>query len=150
MPIKDKSLYPANWKQISLDARARAGNVCEVCNVKNGAYIYRHAEDKARYIYYDRATDNFTEPDGAYLGQGDIPDAFNVSEQPVKVVLTCAHLDNDPRNNTPSNLRVLCQYHHLTLDAKYHAQNAKKTRAAKRATTLQTSGQLALFEDDQS
>lgn len=47
------------------------------------------------------------------------------------VVLTVAHLDHDPANCHPSNLRAWCQRCHLTYDAKQHAHNARRTRAAK-------------------
>jgi hypothetical protein len=48
-----------------------------------------------------------------------------------KVVLTCAHMDHDPTNNHPDNLRALCQRCHLNWDAKHHAKNARKTRFLK-------------------
>lgn len=47
------------------------------------------------------------------------------------VVLTIAHMDHDPTNNDPMNLRALCQRCHLTYDAKLHAKNARETRAKK-------------------
>lgn len=45
-----------------------------------------------------------------------------------KVILTVAHLDHDPGNNEPDNLRALCQRCHLTHDAQIHALNASVTR----------------------
>ena len=47
------------------------------------------------------------------------------------VVLTIAHLDHDPTNNAPENLRALCQRCHLRYDAKIHAQHARETRRRK-------------------
>ena len=35
MPIKDKSRYPSNWKQIRQDILARADNKCEFCGIEN-------------------------------------------------------------------------------------------------------------------
>lgn len=35
MPIKDKSKYPSNWRQISLRERTRAGNQCALCRAVN-------------------------------------------------------------------------------------------------------------------
>lgn len=49
-----------------------------------------------------------------------------------KVVLTVAHLDHNPANCDDENLRDLCQRCHLRYDAKHHAENARKTRNAKR------------------
>lgn len=36
MPIKDKSLYPKNWKELSFQVRCEAGQICEICDAKNG------------------------------------------------------------------------------------------------------------------
>jgi hypothetical protein len=42
------------------------------------------------------------------------------------------HLDHDPTNCDPENLKAGCQKCHLTYDAKHHAKNAKETRENKR------------------
>ena len=57
-----------------------------------------------------------------------------------KVVLTVAHLDHDPQNNDPDNLRAMCQRCHLTYDAKLHAMNAAETRRQRQ----EAAGQLTL------
>lgn len=44
------------------------------------------------------------------------------------VVLTVAHLDHDPGNSAPENLRAMCQRCHLTYDAELHARHAAETR----------------------
>jgi 5-methylcytosine-specific restriction endonuclease McrA len=46
-----------------------------------------------------------------------------------KVVLTIAHLDHNPTNNEPSNLRAWCQLCHNTYDAKQRAANSKARKA---------------------
>lgn len=91
MPIKDKSRYPSNWKEIRQRILERANNCCEFCGVENHTMRWNGKKD-------------------------------------VKIVLTIAHLDNVPEHCDESNLRALCQKCHLTYDAKFHAQNAKKTR----------------------
>lgn len=48
-----------------------------------------------------------------------------------KVVLTVAHLDHDPPNVSPDNLKAWCQRCHLTYDARFHAENAAKTRRSR-------------------
>jgi 5-methylcytosine-specific restriction endonuclease McrA len=90
MPIRaeNKSLYPKDWKAISLSIRARAGNVCE------------------------------TEGCGAVNGQ---PHPITGSN----VVLTVAHLDHDPRNCDPSNLKAWCQRCHNRYDAPMRAAGIK-------------------------
>ena len=50
----------------------------------------------------------------------------------VWVVLTIAHLDHDPTNNDPSNLRALCQRCHNRHDARHRAANRSHTAALKR------------------
>ena len=95
MPIKDKSRYPSNWKEIRQRILVRANNRCEFCGVENHTLRFNGKKD-------------------------------------VKIVLTIAHLDNVPEHCEESNLRALCQKCHLTYDAKFHAENAKKTRLAKK------------------
>lgn len=75
--------------------------------------------------------------------------AENYQPHPVtgsKVILTVAHLDHDTANNTDGNLMALCQRCHLQYDAAHHAENAKATRAAKKADAQRERGQLSLFE----
>ncbi len=55
-----------------------------------------------------------------------------------KVVLTVAHLDHDPSNNDPGNLRAMCQRCHLAHDAQQHRISSAKTRRRK----LLEAGQL--------
>ena len=52
--------------------------------------------------------------------------------------LIAEHVDGDTTNNDPENLRHLCQRCHLTLDAAQHAQNARRTRIARREAAGQT------------
>lgn len=50
-----------------------------------------------------------------------------------KIVLTIAHLDQDPTNNADENLAALCQRCHNRHDAPHRAKNASKTRHAKKS-----------------
>ena len=54
-----------------------------------------------------------------------------------RVVLTVAHLDHQPENNGPENLRVLCQRCHLAHDREHHARNAAETRRKKQINQFQ-------------
>jgi hypothetical protein len=79
-------------------------------------------------------------------GSPKYPDcrAFNGKPHPVtgsRVVLTVAHIDHDPGNCEPDNLRAWCQRCHLTSDARHHA----KTRH-RRACVIRHYRQPALFE----
>ncbi len=68
------------------------------------------------------------------------------SEFPVvrwtNVVLTVAHLNQDPTDNRDENLKALCQRCHLAHDREQHTENARATRQRKRE---QESGQSTLF-----
>jgi len=105
MPIKpeNRKLYPPNWKALSLEVREEAGNKCEWCKIPNHRWGWRDPKTKEFYM--------------------------GVPPKGVKgfmVVLTVAHLDQNPRNNKRSNLRALCQKHHLAHDAKYRKEAREK------------------------
>lgn len=53
---------------------------------------------------------------------------------PTLIVLTCAHLDHQPENCDPANLRMFCQRHHLSHDADHHRATAQATRRARSGT----------------
>ena len=59
---------------------------------------------------------------------GDDPDAPKF----IVIVLTTMHLDHDPTNCDPDNLRPACQRHHLLYDQQHHKESAYATRMAKR------------------
>jgi hypothetical protein len=49
------------------------------------------------------------------------------------VVLAAAHLDHDPSNNRPRNLRALCQRCHLLHDRPEHRRRRRTTILLRRA-----------------
>jgi hypothetical protein len=125
--------YPANWNEISASIRARAGDKCEWCGIPNGEHIHRLKSDPAQWI---------THLDWKFLPSYKQALYTKVS----KIVLTVSHFDHDTTNNDPGNLNALCNRCHLKHDGQYHAQNARKTRAAKKAAKIAESGQLELFK----
>lgn len=112
----NRALYPPHWEQISLAARERAGNRCQVCGAENGAYGWREG---GKFI-------NFVN-----LIEGKYPHPIPVSKI-TKIVLTVAHLDHNPSNCEDENLRALCQRCHLAYDVDHHARNAAATRRRKK------------------
>jgi len=73
-------------------------------------------------------------------GSPEYPDCRAGDRQPhpvtgSKVILTIAHMDQDPTNNgepgNRPNLRALCQRCHLTHDAKWRAQERQKQKENK-------------------
>lgn len=78
-------------------------------------------------------------------GRCEFCGALNYHPHPItgsKVILTVAHLDHNPQNCDPENLRALCQKCHLTYDAKHHARTAATTRYKNKIN----SGQLELIK----
>ena len=110
MPIKkeNRAKYPKEWPLISrLIRKYRAGERCECqgeCGQSHGSIGYCTAHNGRRHPI-----------------TGSL------------VVLTVAHIDQDPTNNRESNLLALCQRCHLALDAKPSRAKAAKTRRARKA-----------------
>lgn len=129
MPIKpeNRSRYPANWQEVRAAILERAGNCCEQCKVPNGKRIARGTGPFADTFQtddanvYDAETGEFIAP--VRMGEYQVKNM-------VTIVLTIAHLDHQPENCDPANLRALCQMHHLKYDAKHHAESARMTRRA--------------------
>lgn len=113
MPIKpeDKRLYPKNWKEIRRDILNRSGNRCAFCGVPNHAMGYRNEDGE--FIECEGMAAEAAELDGEHL---------------FKIVLTIAHLDHDPTNNAPWNLRALCQKCHNNYDKEHRAETRRKSR----------------------
>lgn len=112
MPIKpeNKKLYPKNWKEIREQILKRANNKCEFCGVENHSIGYR--DYKGNFV---KLNENPKEND-----EDDV-----LNNHIFRIVLTVAHLDHNPQNNAPENLKALCQKCHLNYDIEHH----KETRA---------------------
>jgi hypothetical protein len=142
MPIRpeNRSRYPADWPQISAAIRDRAGNRCERCGVENGALIFRgrHGRIAAWRYAKDPHPANSRCPDDGSEIPGTCWDDFERSTQdPVEVVLTVAHLDHQPENCAPDNLRAWCQRCHNAYDAPMRrAGIAARARAARAVADL--------------
>lgn len=113
MPIRqeNKKLYPKNWKEIRQAILKRAGNRCEFCGVENYAEGYRDENG------------HFVESCGMQQ-EADALDGLHI----IKIVLTIAHLDHNPQNNDPANLRALCQKCHLNHDIEQHRENRRNNK----------------------
>lgn len=108
MPINYKE-YPENWKWLSRQVIADAGNKCELCYAPNHEYIVRL--DKKH-----------THPWGPIKER-----ILLTGEKPVKIILTVHHIDGDKQNSKKQNLIALCQRCHLRLDLLKHMRNRKRS-----------------------
>lgn len=109
------SEYPDNWRWLSRQIIADAGNKCELCYAPNGALICREKHN----LYPWRLATGIDKID------------FKDGRQPkiTKVVLTVHHIDSDKTNSTKQNLLACCQRCHLRLDLHKHMTNrAKKNK----------------------
>lgn len=113
MPIRpeNKKLYPRNWKQIRTEILQRSQNKCEFCGVSNHSWGYRDKDGKF------------------HLSEGMQQEADALDgEKIIQIVLTVAHLDHDPQNNNPENLRALCQRCHLRHDIEQHRESRRNNK----------------------
>lgn len=134
MPIKaeNRARYPKDWPEISQSIRLRADHRCEFCRVpdqelggRSPAGVWHKAkplgENLLRLEWPREGTHAWCA--GYDLAQLRI----------VRIVLTVAHLDHQPENCDPANLKALCQRCHNLYDAPHRRKNAAATNRAKKA-----------------
>ena len=131
MPIRRqfKYLYPIDWPQISVMIRFnRAKGRCECCDRPHGHTVQHLGDgrwwDDQRLVWRD--------------GRGrDLPRvklaADDPSARPTKVVLAAAHIDHDPSNCKPRNLKAFCQRCHLLHDREEHQRRRWLTLRMRKA-----------------
>lgn len=144
MPIlaANRARYPANWPQVSVSRKEIAGWRCEwpgCCarqyavghwDLRDGVWVWlpmrgsaalEAAGEGLRWPSLERWTCSEARDfaASAYPGEG---------RPAIVIVLTVGHLDHQPENCDPSNLRAWCQRHHLAYDAKHHRETAFWTR----------------------
>jgi hypothetical protein len=117
---RNRHLYPDDWHEIRASILKRAENRCEFCGVENRAKGWRD-----RFGEFHQLRE---------LATASVRDLrLMTGKRIIAIVLTVAHLDHDPANCDPDNLKALCQMCHLNYDLKHHKRNASHTRAVKRA-----------------
>lgn len=128
MPI-DYKKYPPNWKtEIRPAILERAKNRCEFCGIENYALGYRDIDGK----FYDwKFIEDELENKGNDLFDNVLKNCFDKKgepTEPIKIILTVAHLDHDLKNNKHENLKALCQKCHLNYDQEHRSESRKKNK----------------------
>jgi nitrate/TMAO reductase-like tetraheme cytochrome c subunit len=118
----ERDRYPDNWNQMSLKIRIAANHKCQMC----GKECRRPSEKLSDFvlrIYGGLKGDRWEE-------------ARDAIDHPQKYRLTGAHLDQNPANNHPSNLKALCMCCHINHDRDFLAHNAIAKRERRGQTKL--------------
>lgn len=121
MPI-DRSRYPTNWEELSLSIKTAANWHCQKCNRP----CRKPGETWPKF--WSRIVSDCW--DGIAL----LPEL----RKPQRYTLTTAHIDQNPGNNEPENLRALCAPCHLAHDLPFRTANAQAKR--------ERNGQLSLIQ----
>ncbi len=132
MPIKpeNRARYPADWPAIRAIIRERAGDCCEKCKAPDRTLIARGTgSDAGTYMLMDGEVRSAETGEKLGYARGS---EYSTARM-IEVVLTVGHLDHQPENCAPDNLRLWCQRCHLNYDAGHHAVNARATRMARKA-----------------
>ena len=116
MPIRAENrwLYPIDWQQISEAIRfGRAGARCEQCSRPHLSYVAHLGDGR----WWDGPARCWRNHRGRRVA---VKGVVLTSVRTTYVVLACAHLNHDPGDSTPGNLRALCQRCHIIHDAAEH------------------------------
>ena len=134
MPIKaeNRARYPKDWPEISQRIRQRANYRCEFCGVpdkelggRSAAGIWHKARPLGEKLLRLEWPKEGTQ---AWCNGHDIGPL-----RIVRIILTVAHLDHQPENCDPANLKALCQRCHNRYDQPHRKKNAAATNRAKKA-----------------
>lgn len=137
MPIRPENMakYPGGsirspeWLAIRERIRARAGDCCEGCGVRNLAFGYRNSAGQ----FFDLAEDR-AEAERLYLGI--IPETTEAQVGYLfRIVCTTAHVDGQLIDHSDDNLRFWCQRCHNRHDGPSRRANAAITIHDRRAGT---------------
>ncbi|MCU0551935.1 MAG: hypothetical protein MUC48_21570 [Leptolyngbya sp. Prado105] len=127
MPM-NRNLYPDNWKEIALAVKQAVKWRCESCDRPCRRpketwteFCDRILNTEELYWYAETADE---------ISDSGLANEFR--ERPQRFTLTVAHLDHNPINNEPGNLRALCSGCRLAYDAEQHRKNASATRYRRR------------------
>lgn len=123
MPIKPENRHHYKgkaWQDIRAAVLKRADNACEFCFVRNAEIVYRDSTGSP--WSRSQLLTHYPDREAAWMNRK------------IRIVLTIAHINQDPSDNRPTNTRALCQRCHNLIDLPYRMINAAATRAGKVGT----------------
>ncbi len=134
MPIRPQHrwLYPIDWPQLSAMIRfTRAKGRCEQCGRPQGTLVYHRGAGG----WWAAARPAGRRGRGRILASlGSASPAPGLPGlRTTRVFLATGHLDHDPGNNTPRNLRAFCQRCHMLHDRPEHRRRRRLTLRMRRA-----------------
>ena len=134
MPIRPEYrwLYPIDWPQLSAMIRfARAGGRCERCGRPHGQLVWHLGDGR----WWDTEHGMWRNGRGKVLKGLPRRDAWPpyLAIYRTRVALATAHLDHDPTNNRPRNLKALCQRCHMLHDCQEHRRQRLLTLRRRKA-----------------
>lgn len=132
MPINPDlmPLYPGGsirsreWQDIRKAALKRTGGKCAFCGVEDRSRVCRNSD--GHFMTFDGSV--FHGDTGQLLARNGIN---SFAGRMVEIIITVAHLDHDPTNNHPDNLKALCQQCHLRYDREHHRQTRRRKKAVR-------------------
>lgn len=137
MPIKpeNKHRYPADWQAVRQRILTRAGWCCEHpdCGARNYDVGFWRKQ-MGRFVWHEQVRGLRTWREASQWAAEWYFGASEEGPKPTVIVLTVAHLNHTPEDCRDSNLRALCQRHHLAHDHDHHRANSQATRRAKAGT----------------
>ena len=120
MPIRPENrfFYPIDWKELSHVIRfGRAKGCCEQCGRPHGQLVAHLGDGR----WWDAQAGIWRNGRGRRLKLAPLECLpADTAVQLTRVYLACAHLDHDPGNNEPANLKALCQRCHILHDREEH------------------------------
>jgi hypothetical protein len=105
----------------------RAGGRCQSCGRPHGETVRCLPDGR----WYDTAALTWRNGRGRPARWPDLEEATRIRH--TRVVLAAAHLDHNPANNRPRNLKSLCQRCHLIHDRPHHLASRRITYLLRRA-----------------
>ena len=130
MPIRRelRYFYPIDWPQHSALIRfGRARGRCERCGRPHGRVVHHLGDGR----WWDAEADTWRDGRGRETAWPAHTEYERLRQ--TRVVLAAAHLDHNPSNNRPGNVKALCQRCHLLHDRPEHRRRIRTTILLRRA-----------------